>query len=613
MAAGLLRHRLPESSASLLAPTSQLQAWAAGALPSAVGGGAADGGGSQCLKVTIVCARGLPLDLGARLAGNGGGASGVFCSCTVMGKASSKIVTSRACAQHPHWYHEASMAEFVVGDALLFGVWEDDWAPLGTALLESFHFHPCDFEGELELSEAGRALSAFLYVQVSVVPTAAMKIQAPGAPPVSVHLGPRTTAPCHGSFADGLPPFDRPAHPDAVEGSSLQSRLHDWGFRSVVADENEECRVEPDVVIDRPGSGQAFRPGKPGAFYQGPRLPPTSGPPPPLHQQQQSPARSDVPSYASSPNGKEPLGCTLDEAAAASSSSALGPIRSLMRTPGQGGDRLSSLGCGTSPRQGLPEDPEERDWIERQRRTGCVGRLVNYDRWDCPQADFLLRGGCGNKVMVAQVTEGGRAHRMGVKAGDMLVSIDGRKDFLSQPGELLHASVVAPVTLVFMGFVGRPTAEVQLASKAPQCGSPESTPFLSNLWSNITLLDQIVFQPGKASSVMLATNSPSCGGTAGSGDGLGPQSSPHAPGMDRGARSVSPAVFELAREDAVNVVRHALSPRCRADSRRDNFRGSPSAARPMGGASQLSMPSMAPLERGVRPSSPSTSARPPSS
>eukprot|EP00438_Fugacium_kawagutii_P006906 Skav221030 [mRNA] locus=scaffold576:188113:195903:- [translate_table: standard] len=71
-------------------------------------------------------------------------------------------------------------------------------------------------------------------------------------------------------------------------------------------------------------------------------------------------------------------------------------------------------------------DPDE-EWNQRLRGTGAAGRLVAYDSGDRPQDDLHLRGGAGKRVVVSFVRRSSRAEQAGVKTGDMLVSINGRK------------------------------------------------------------------------------------------------------------------------------------------------------------------------------------------
>jgi hypothetical protein len=113
---------------------------------------------------------------------------------------------------------------------------------------------------------------------------------------------------------------------------------------------------------------------------------------------------------------------------------------------------------------------EEAEWINRQERTGTVGRLVVYEDDDDPQEDFILRGGYYGHFVVATVRDGGPAARMGVKSGDRLVSINGKKDFVGLSATEVRMRMQAPVMIVFLGFVGKLQAEVRLECSDPACG-----------------------------------------------------------------------------------------------------------------------------------------------
>ena len=49
----------------------------------------------------------------------------------------------------------------------------------------------------------------------------------------------------------------------------------------------------------------------------------------------------------------------------------------------------------------------------------------------------------------------------GVKAGDRLVSINGKKDFCGGSSDAVREMLVPPLMLVFTGFVGKLHAEVR--------------------------------------------------------------------------------------------------------------------------------------------------------
>merc|ERR1712032_1543789 len=153
-----------------------------------------------------------------------------------------------------------------------------------------------------------------------------------------------------------------------------------------------------------------------------------------------------------------------------------------------------------------PLDPEESEWIARQQQTGAAGRLVVYEEGERPKKDFMLRGGT-RRIMVASVTDGGKASQAGEKPGDVLVSIDGRKDFSDQSADQVHANLRSPVLLVFMGFVGKLQAEVRLNYKQKICGLSSQHPVLVGRGdAPMHVMDEVVFQLGSA-ALLLTTQS----------------------------------------------------------------------------------------------------------
>jgi len=146
-----------------------------------------------------------------------------------------------------------------------------------------------------------------------------------------------------------------------------------------------------------------------------------------------------------------------------------------------------------------PMDDEDEEWETRQKQTGAAGRLVVYDQGDHPRDDVLLRGGCGRRLMVTAVTEGGKAAKAGVKAGDILVSINGKKGFGDKSADEIHASLLAPVILVFMGFVGKLQAEVRLNYSEKICGMSTQQQVISGRPdTTVHVLEEVVFQPSAA-------------------------------------------------------------------------------------------------------------------
>lgn len=154
-------------------------------------------------------------------------------------------------------------------------------------------------------------------------------------------------------------------------------------------------------------------------------------------------------------------------------------------------------------------DPEDEEWDLRQRQTGAAGRLVAYELGDEPMNDLHLRGGGKRRVMVAAVRRGGKAEQAGVKSGDVLVSISGKKDFAGLPIQEVQERLQAPVVLVFLGFVGKLQAEVRLNCKDHSCGLPAQEQVAVGLpEAPVKVVDEVVFQPS-AASLFLTTFPPS--------------------------------------------------------------------------------------------------------
>jgi len=204
--------------------------------------------------------------------------------------------------------------------------------------------------------------------------------------------------------------------------------------------------------------------------------------------------------------------------------------------------------CNQTPAP-LPGTEEEEEWQKRKRLTGAVGRLVRYEDREFPATDILgLRSTLHGRIMVTGVQLGGNAWQAGVRAGDQLVSIDGKKVSNSRPASAVHESLKAPVTLVFLGFVGVLQAEVRVAQpKRPRCGLPSAAQVVPSDRTedgrNITVCDPVVFGPsaGPSSSLFIATDVDT------------PVDEPYWKGVD------TSCVYELGREDAKSLVQNAFN------------------------------------------------------
>jgi len=226
-----------------------------------------------------------------------------------------------------------------------------------------------------------------------------------------------------------------------------------------------------------------------------------------------------------------------------------------------------SRGCFSKEEPGTRDavTEEEAEWDQRRERSGTVGRLVVYHVGECATDDFVLRGGGRHHFVVAGVREGGPAARAGVKAGDRLASINGRKDFVGLRVDAVREQLeapVAPLVLVFLGFVGKLQAEVRLTCDDHGCGIPTRRDAVRGSDSApLVLCEERIFDAGIASLFLTAEN---------------PPPPKHDLYFGMGAESVAPPIFELQRNEAQRILRRALRKLDREESeppRRSERRG----------------------------------------
>lgn len=199
---------------------------------------------------------------------------------------------------------------------------------------------------------------------------------------------------------------------------------------------------------------------------------------------------------------------------------------------------------------------EEEEWVARQRLTGAICRLVRYcDNSITPKDDILnLRSTRRGRIMVTAVREKGIAAKAGVVAGDELVSIDGRKDFVGHPARVVHASLRAPVTLVFLGFVGKLQAEVRVKRPPePKLGLALGNDVISHENRKepqpVRLCDAVVFRQGDNPSLLITAGNEQT--LRSQYDGSVPEAKPHEP-------TSKTIMYELQREDARNLLVNAM-------------------------------------------------------
>jgi len=146
---------------------------------------------------------------------------------------------------------------------------------------------------------------------------------------------------------------------------------------------------------------------------------------------------------------------------------------------------------------------EDIEWEFRRQKTGAAGRMVRYELPDHPRFDIKLRGGCGQRVVVAAVSDHGKAYRAGVKAGDVLVSIGGGREFASQSADAVQASLIAPVVLVFVGFIGKLHAEVRLKYRETTYGFSSHAVAPRGMEDSIAVVDEVCFKPLTPASALI--------------------------------------------------------------------------------------------------------------
>mmetsp|Transcript_120090 Transcript_120090/g.346933 ORF Transcript_120090/g.346933 Transcript_120090/m.346933 type:complete len:628 (-) Transcript_120090:87-1970(-) len=145
---------------------------------------------------------------------------------------------------------------------------------------------------------------------------------------------------------------------------------------------------------------------------------------------------------------------------------------------------LPSEACLVVPVPCTDEGEGVDEWEKRRRVTGVAARLVKYENYDRPRCDFQLRGGGGRRLEVHSVRPGGKADAAGVKAGDILASIDGHRGFEHRLAESVMRSLNAPCSIVFLGFIGKLAAEVRMATRGPPpIGMSPGCKLLSEGWS----------------------------------------------------------------------------------------------------------------------------------
>lgn len=170
------------------------------------------------------------------------------------------------------------------------------------------------------------------------------------------------------------------------------------------------------------------------------------------------------------------------------------------------GDQWSR--CCTKETSG--SDEEEEDWELHRQKTGLVAKLVLYDSSERLLADFQLRPGIRKSgAVVLKVVPGGPCDRAGVRAGDRLVSVNGRQDPNFQNLKIDEG----PTKLIFMGTAGKITTEVRLVSGDSSSLSTGFTLLSDKVWggakTKFLFQEERVFVPSLASLALGVQDEPS--------------------------------------------------------------------------------------------------------
>lgn len=119
------------------------------------------------VKVTIVSARDLCSTPGVRSTA----LVDPYCTCEVVGKPHTRIRTKvLARTADPVWNHQESIADFTIGESLVFNIWHKNWMTkdvlVGRTKLASGRFAHKHLDEELLLLQTGRGIKAQLRVKV---------------------------------------------------------------------------------------------------------------------------------------------------------------------------------------------------------------------------------------------------------------------------------------------------------------------------------------------------------------------------------------------------------------------------------------------------------------
>mmetsp|Transcript_26604 Transcript_26604/g.48745 ORF Transcript_26604/g.48745 Transcript_26604/m.48745 type:complete len:445 (+) Transcript_26604:149-1483(+) len=190
---------------------------------------------------------------------------------------------------------------------------------------------------------------------------------------------------------------------------------------------------------------------------------------------------------------------------------------------------------------------EEEMWLARKQLTGVVARMVSYAPGEKLSDDILsLQRTPNGDLMVVSLCPDGPASMAGIVRGDKLVSINGRRTPSNVKEDVILAGLRGPMTLVFLGFVGKIQAEVQVAQPdAPSCGLSEKVDVAGVVplppTASVYQHDTVVFQQTEDTLILEKT-------------------AVLAEEAETRMRFGSSVMYQLQREDAQNILRQALAP-----------------------------------------------------
>mmetsp|Transcript_14042 Transcript_14042/g.40072 ORF Transcript_14042/g.40072 Transcript_14042/m.40072 type:complete len:446 (+) Transcript_14042:84-1421(+) len=118
----------------------------------------------RVIPIEIISARGLR-------SADWGSVNNTYCKCAIVNKPGAITMRTPVVADNePVWNHQGQLEDYVIGDDLVFILYDKDEVTahdaLGKVVLKSEQFHPDGFEGEIALEDTGGA-EAYLTIDVA--------------------------------------------------------------------------------------------------------------------------------------------------------------------------------------------------------------------------------------------------------------------------------------------------------------------------------------------------------------------------------------------------------------------------------------------------------------